>query len=377
MSLESMEAEFLEAQKKGRTKALIVAAVIGALVVGGAFALFGGDKKEVVATQKVVEEPEASIPEQLEARFGVKFVGRWFDFNGLVKQADAAPCDPYVAKRLADELIKRFAYEATIKHVDTFMENCEGARNVQWKRLHANKKLKRWDAALVDANDLIAQVPSDNSFWWWRAEIQQKSGKLEQAIYDYWQSSALSPNSGAAKRISWLPERIGSHFCTAAFVVKRYIAVEQPSHHSWQRTLTELYAGGQCEEQAGRGSTTLKLSADGTASMESVKIRGGANASLRLLLDPYAGYTVVTESAASAAGLDWKEGTDISIRVLGQFTDAKVVEASEIAVRGAKARKLKVAVVESLPGDVQGVLGANFLWRFDIEVVKKGLKISP
>ena len=83
-------------------------------------------------------------------------------------------------------------------------------------------------------------------------------------------------------------------------------------------------------------------------------------------LDTGAAGTAVSEVAAAAAGLRAAEAT-IVVTPVGEETRA-VVRIGRLRVGGASAEGIRATVVSSLPDGVAGILGQDFLSRFDLTI---------
>ena len=57
----------------------------------------------------------------------------------------------------------------------------------------ARRDLSEWDAAIADVTKLIEQRPNDKDYPWWRAQLHEQKGELEEAARDYERAIFIEP----------------------------------------------------------------------------------------------------------------------------------------------------------------------------------------
>lgn len=309
--------------------------------------------------------------EGLRARYGADLGLKDAGISYYTRLTDADPCNSGNAIKLADELLKVRAHAATVKFVTDTLAKCPPSRNLQWKRLAGNKALGRWDEALVDADALVKDAPTDSDFWWWRGEVHEEKGNFAQALVDHQQSLALATTVYPARRLLRMPEKAKGFQCPAAFAIHHYIDASDNDRESWGAGARDLYLAGACDDAAGRGNLALTqprgaevARVEVTLGKATTDAAGNAVPAPRaeLVWNPALGVTVLSKAFAARAGVPLA-GSPVRVYVNGAHLDATLVEL-DLEVSLAQVPKLPVAIVEQVPGGGDGVLGGDFTWRF-------------
>jgi hypothetical protein len=134
---------------------------------------------------------------------------------------------------------------------------------------------------------------------------------------------------------------------------------------------TKYYVTGDCENLEGQGSQAIAFDPAAPVAAVSARVNGHRGS---FLLDPAAAYVILSRDFAGQAAISPGPALD-GVLVLGDLLPAAAATAEEIAVGRARAPRVPVAIATVLPGDVDGVIGQSFLWRFAAKQDGRRLRI--
>lgn len=273
----------------------------------------------------------------------------------------ADPCNRKVAKQLADRLNRAGAYEETIEHVASFEAQCGVWHRLLWGASYAHRKLRQWPECAAVITRIIENEPDDSDYWWWRGRANAQAGELDRAEADFRQSMANRANGWAAKRFD---QYLGdTRPCGAAFALQHWIDHGERWDERTKSKRTRYYLEGNCQDLEGRGRVHIAIDDPRPVPTEEVII-GGAKG--QFLLDERSAYVVLTREFAERAGVVANAPVD-PVFTLGALVPATTGVAESVGLGKASADQVPVAVTDALPGDIDGVVGLSFLWRFSIE----------
>jgi len=161
------------------------------------------------------------------------------------------------------------------------------------------------------------------------------------------------------------------------------VAAESRQRHELVRAMTS----DACELEAAKlelGDRTSRDSACAERSYGRAGFRladprvdaGVAGQPARARIDLRVGTTAITAALASRAGIR-PQGTPSLILLDGKVVRGTLAVATDVAVAGSGTLQLAVLVVASLPGDLDAVIGINYLWRFDQTTTARDLRLEP
>ncbi|HEU5058084.1 MAG TPA: aspartyl protease family protein [Kofleriaceae bacterium] len=262
-------------------------------------------------------------------------------------------------------------YNATLALADRWLLECEESFAVRQAQLYALEKTGHWDLAVGVTSALVAEHPTFADYWSWRADAVTGKGELEQAAFDFRQALAIYPNNAVVK-FAELARRRG-RACEGVFALSRFID-QVSTARAWLHDLRrDLLVEGDCAIRLGRGAGTL---AEGTVVRATV---GGASG--RFLLSERHAHVVVTRAFAARAGLPVAAEPTITILVDGALTTASLAEVKSVEVGPVAADAFEAAVVEAIEPvkrtPIDGVVGLDFLWRFQSVPVAGGVALRP
>ncbi|MBI5544357.1 MAG: aspartyl protease family protein [Deltaproteobacteria bacterium] len=281
-------------------------------------------------------------------------------------------CDKTRALRLGERMNRERAFETSIRLVKHFEQCCGPWPRLLWVSIYAHQQRDEWKAVAEQTTRLIEESPEDSDYWWWRGEAYAELGEYEQAAADYHQSMANTPNGYAAGRYAKWVDSALQRPCEGAFALAYWIDLRPETVDDWApRERARLYLAGECDKLLGRGRASLKVTLD--APVNTAKLEVGGQTGTISLSQP-AGYTLLTKEFASRAGVTASPEVPIRVRMGGQWVVARLVTLPQVRLGGAKAEQVMAAVVDSLPGGLDGVLGVNLAWRF--RAANEGAKLT-
>ncbi|MEJ7599345.1 MAG: retropepsin-like aspartic protease [Kofleriaceae bacterium] len=137
-----------------------------------------------------------------------------------------------------------------------------------------------------------------------------------------------------------------------------------------RRQRRELYLAHGCAQLDGKGTFSWTPDRDRLGALHGTI----AGRSARLAVDPGLGSSLISRRFATELGI--AGGPPIDVRgPTGPVTGAPATV--ELQIGGARARDVAVAVVDALPEDLDGVIGLDFLWRFEITDDRGRLRAAP
>lgn len=351
--------------RRGATqRAVVIGAVVAVVVLGaGAFA-YTAAKAHPKPPPRVSRElpPPVSLGEQWKKK--------------LAKE----PCDRKLALKAAKELLKDNAARETIAVVDEFYAKCPPLPRLLWEKYAAHERLGEFDKAAEAATKLIESDPDDQDFYWWRGKMLAAANKHAEAEADFVQAMTILPT---AKNI---PFNLADTYeklkrpCDALRVLEDYRGYHPygGSYPALDARFARLEKEGNCGAVAGEGKTvTLKFPK--RAQTIPVRARFNGDTEGLFIVDTGASMVVITRKFANRLGIPEEKPT-LWVNTANGRTQVQLASVDLIDVRGAKARRVPVAVADTLEGGgADGLLGMGFLGRFDVRVSAGDgrLEISP
>lgn len=291
-----------------------------------------------------------------------------FDYGpkaGLIKSLreimSRSPCDRSYAIKLGEALNAAGDHHGAARFVDEHLAQCGKYGRILWVKVAAHEDLGQWDKVVEVTSDLVAEKPRDSDFWWWRGRAFQNLGNKERAAVDFRHSVAQDANSYGASGFARLVEKESP--CEGAFALRSYLNRATDLADWAEGELMRLYLAGDCDRLNGRGKVVLRPRA-GSPLFETRARVAGAEGSFAVI--PDVAFMTVTRAFAEKAGLA-AGPRQVPVYLADGFADARLGTAAEVVVGKASAREVAVAIVESVPGGRDGILGLSFLWRFTLD----------
>jgi hypothetical protein len=347
-----------------RRKRLTIAGSIGggvalAIVILVTMTRSDDDEADAKASAKTAEQAPVAPPSAPIDR----------DAPSPAETAAIADCDAANLGRTVEEYNRENAYRATVRAVNAYQAKCPRASHVDWDLLYALEQLKRWKEAEAVSDRLLKEDPSDTDFWWWRGKDRRYMGAHERAVADLRQSLAGATASSNGIQIDYLDasSKELKRRCETAFALRWLATKGVELRDSAQREFNEVYIGEDCVKIDGRGEVTWSASG-----MKRTKLKGtigSNNKPIVVMIDPGLGTTLVRAQIADERKLARGEQVDL---LLPTGLGTGIATSADLAVGGASARDVPMAIVDKLPDGVDVVAGLSFAWRFDVQLSVDG-----
>ena len=249
---------------------------------------------------------------------------------------------------------------------EAFRTRCGRQEQLLWKEYGAAKRTGKWERAIAVATDLIEHDPGDKDYWWWRGIVYEQREDLQKALADYKQTLAIRPDINSIPfNVADVYERL-KRPCDAALAIEQYAYWHPRSRadQGLQLRLQRLYREGRCEEAA-RGTAELHFAPASRAILASAVVNGKRG---RFVIDTGASLVTLSREFAAQAAVAAPSGPPIRVGTANGAALARLTRLDSLALQGASADGVEAAVVDGLPGEVDGLLGLSFLARFDFHL---------
>ena len=277
-------------------------------------------------------------------------------------QLERAPCDRGSARDLVRTLNQAGDYQGTIAFAREYHEHCEFYPRLLWNVSNAHQELGEYQQSAEVITALIKGRPRDSDFWWWRGEDYARLDEIDLADADYRQSMANKPNVFAARR--YLPLMGERTPCEVAAAIQTMIEQRPDQVAQWMRdTLSDRHVSGNCDRVKGTGRVEIAV-ADSAPVIESEAVINGQTG--RFLIQQKSAFTVLTSNFAERSNPS-RTTVEIPVYAAGAFVTGQRAILDTVSVGEASAPKVVSVVVDKLPGEIDGIIGASFLWRFRVE----------
>jgi tetratricopeptide (TPR) repeat protein len=347
---------FLAAERRRRTRNIGIFAVAAVLAAGAVAAIIflGSSRSKRAAAQENVADggpAEAPAEDPIEIKLAKA-------------KLEQEPCQARAAVELGDALNEHDRYAETVAFADDFQKRCGNeARVLLWKKFYALQQLKQWQASVEVATELVDGKPDDVDYWWWRGESLLELKRFAEAAADFRQSIAnsdLEDSSGVhVMHLAKIAKEIGRP-CEGAFALGVYREAHGELNRSGANLHAELSVIGDCERLAGHGAAKLRAKAGQPVYRSPATVAGQSGT---FLVDGRSPYVTVTRDFATRAGLATTP-PKVTTWAAFELHQAELTVASTVELGRASAPEIDVAVVDTLPPGIDGVIGESFLWRF-------------
>lgn len=281
------------------------------------------------------------------------------------------PCSLTYSVKLASAINATGDYEETLRFIDQSFEECGKRTRLLWSAEYAHRKRENYAGAAAACTELIHEDPNDSDFWWWRGRDHGLMGKNAAAESDYRHSMAAKPNKWAA---SYFAKLVKEHDpCEGAFTLDYFIDERPDQAGDWAtKERNALLLAGGCEKKRARGRASLRVKP--TDDLVRAKAVVGGKKGRFVVYGT--GFVTVTRAFADRASLT-PGAEEVEVFVAGDFVPAHLARAAEIRVDQARVEDVPVAVVDTLPGAVDGYLGLSFTQRFRTKRTPRRFTLTP
>jgi hypothetical protein len=338
---------------------VIVAGALAAGVAGAMFA-FGSGKQADENGAKA----GAAAGDGTEPADGTMGMAEAQDViaGGLAEDVAKRPCDEEPNYKLTMMRLENGDYKGAGAVVDAFAKNCpKPFVRLLRKGYYAHEQAGEWPQAEAIAAALIRAEPDEGSFWWWRGQARAEQKHVAPAAADFRQAMAGTPfehsRGNSLIDFAGIAEQVAAT-CDAAFALQTFIDVKEGNVDvSVADAQARLFLAGKCEAARGAGGFSLPPTA---TDMVDVKI---GKATGRFVVGLTTGYTLLSPAFAAKAGVA-AAGDPLDTSHVGALLAGPEAVVPKITIGAASAPDIHVLVVPGLPGDVDGVIGQSFLYRF-------------
>lgn len=281
------------------------------------------------------------------------------------------PCSLTYSVQLTGAINATGDYEETLRFIDENFEECGRRTRLLWSAEYTRRMSEDFAGAAAACTELIHEDPNDSDFWWWRGRNHGLMDRRDAAESDYRHSMAAKPNKWAASYLAKLLKDRDP--CEGAFTMDYFIDERPDQAGDWAaKRRDDLLLNGDCRRKRGRGSASLRVA----ATDDLVRTRATLGKTAGRFVVYGTGFVTVTKKLAEAAGLTPADA-EVEVFIAGGFVPAHLARADEIRVGGATAKDVPIAVVEDLPGDVDGYLGLSFTQRFRTKRTPRRFELKP
>lgn len=277
-------------------------------------------------------------------------------------ELERAPCDRGRARDLVQILHRAGDYRGTIAYANDFLSRCDHYSRLLWTVSASHKQLGEYQESAEVVTRLIEERPHDSDFWWWRGEAYQSLDEVDLADADYRQSLATKPNKFAARRyLPFMGERTP---CEVSAAIQTMIEQRPSQVASWMRdTLGDRYVSGNCDRTKGTGRTEIEVPDSAPVIVAEAQVNGHKG---RFIVQQKSAFTILGKEFADKAQVSMTT-VEVPVYAGGGFLEGRRAVLDTVAIGKASAPKVVAVVIDKVPGDVDGIIGSSFLWRFRVQ----------
>jgi predicted aspartyl protease len=178
---------------------------------------------------------------------------------------------------------------------------------------------------------------------------------------------ASTPSPAAAQFFRWVDEKGNAHYAEGIDnVPQRYRSVAVPLGMRNAPAASESVVGAST--QATSGATEIRF-VPGRHIIVDTRVNNGPT--MKLILDTGAGSTLISPRALAASGVSLTRGTRAG-KTRGVAKDVEVdvvqVAVDSLEVGGARVGRMLVSSYDMDAGEVEGLLGQDFLGHFNVTI---------
>ena len=134
-----------------------------------------------------------------------------------------------------------------------------------------------------------------------------------------------------------------------------------------QQRLSTLYQNGSCKGYiSGHDEVVVRFPLG--AKEIPCRVRVNDLATGNFIVDTGASFTTFSRKFAERLGVDQLPSAEIIVQTAAGISSARLTTVNLIDVEGLRASRVNVAILDSLSGDLDGLLGLSFLSRFEVRL---------
>ncbi len=237
-------------------------------------------------------------------------------------------------------------------------------------RFFAEQRSLDHRAAVDTAERIVRNFPHRPEGYAYRATAYAAQSRLESAADDYYRALSINPRLlDVPMNLANTLERLGRP-CDSAESLEQALSFYPGLENRFEIDLRvqRLRRQGNCVKES-LTKSIVEVPFDRTGEVMVVEGEVNGRYPARFIVDTGASSVVITSALADKAGVSRElETTPVYVQTAGGVVDAFSTRLEEIGIGGARVKDLPVLVCETMGNDVDGLLGINFLNRFQIQI---------
>ena len=346
----------------------------------------GGSLVRGKAANSAAARPTEQSVAEVYGQLGISPLPRNSKSEEIITRLDQMRREPCYRDGIIG-LAKLFTEVGYPREADTsltsFATRCGESDSLSMQRHQVLMKAGDLQTALKVAEKLVNADPGRATYRYMRGQTYEQLKEFEHALADYINSVQLlgSPSRVAGYHfydIARMYAALG-RYCEAISPVETFVAFDPASRRTQQSMsmILEYSNKGNCRVAHARGNARVTLAASGNVHTLNVVVNGMRG---NFILDTGASYLSVTTAFAEKTKINVNTSTKVPIKVVAGTVQAKLSTAATVAVGGAEARNVTVAVIddshEPFGPRTDGLLGMSFLARFEVRLTPNGLELT-
>ncbi|GMV40458.1 MAG: hypothetical protein AMXMBFR64_21740 [Myxococcales bacterium] len=279
-------------------------------------------------------------------------------------------CNVPAGQQLADLLVAASNAPEALRVAQTMADECPSSTDPLVKLFFIQRRLLDLAGATRTADRLIALAPFKPEGYAFRAIARDAAGEFQAAAHDFRQALRLAPRLlDVPVNLANVLEKMG-RYCEAADPLEQalgyYPGLE--NRYEIERRIDRLRQQGACE-RASLKDAVVAVSFDRREEVIIVDARVNSAHTGRFIVDTGASSVVITQDLAEKVGVsDVLRSSPVFVQTAGGVVNAFPARLESVDVHGATVSDLPVLVCETMGDDVDGLLGINFLSRFNVSI---------
>jgi predicted aspartyl protease len=290
--------------------------------------------------------------------------GPWrIKVEDLTRRADKTPCDPVAAKELMAALVEAGDLATAGARAKAFRAACKPDQSLAEKELDVARRAQDKPGAIEAAQVLVDLSPSHAKRRADLAKALDEGGDPAKAVLEWRRAFALAPaDPGTADGLATVQEKAGQA-CEALISWRRFAAFRPDKAADATPHVEALAAKPGCAATKPTGTSTLTQKSIGGWFVFPVKL-GGKDAELGV--DFSSGHTTISKALADKIGVKTEGALELTAKTFAGTVVGKLVTIPTLELGGMKVEPVEALVVDKLPNDVMGMLGADVTSRIEM-----------
>jgi len=290
-----------------------------------------------------------------------------FRLQEIVKEE---PCNLSAGEELIQLLSGSSNHKQAVRIAERQTDNCPTTASALMVRFFAERLSADHRSSLDTSERLIRNFPHRPEGYAYRGLAYTSLTRLESAAEDFYTALSLNP------RLLDVPMNLANILellkrpCEAAEPLAQALTFYPGLENRFELELRikRLRRIGGCEKET-LNKEVVKVPYNRTEEIMIVNAEVNGKHPARFIVDTGASSVVVSKALATKAGLSSDLQTSpVYVQTAGGIVDAYPSRLAALDVGGAEVRDLSVLVCETMGNDYDGLLGINFLNRFQITV---------